>query len=369
MPSNDPNPAIFPFFGMHYDMLRGNEAQVSRGGTVQQLAVIIVEPSQIVANIIRKSLEASEFRCIVMRDPATFAATLHTLEDIGLVLLDVLATMADDAGRDRPLWQILSEQGPQPVPVLCFNGTNSTPSDTPLFTAPPDTMTIAAPSDFVTVARVIQASLQLLQRQPLLREALAGSLRPSLHGLLSEFSLEGLLKMIQMGEHSGVLVLRDGLSTGLVACEKGQVVHATIGALARKEAIFTLFKWRTANFAFFRHLELGEHTISHSIESLILEANRLEDEVTDLASFLPPSAYVQRVRGYADLLPGKEFSRNELEVLAAIDHYHIVHDLINRFPNYGEIVVMKALRALWQKELIEVAPLGDPRYLLAEHAS
>ena len=43
---------------------------------MQQLAIVIVEPSQIVANIIRKSLEASEFRCVVMRDPATFAATL-----------------------------------------------------------------------------------------------------------------------------------------------------------------------------------------------------------------------------------------------------------------------------------------------------
>lgn len=330
------------------------------------LSVIIVEPSQIVANIIRKSLEANEFRCIVMRDPATFAATLPTLTDVGLVLLDVLTTLPDATGRDRPLWQHMMEQPPLPMAVLCFSGTNSTPSDTPLFTAPAETMTIAAPADFTAVARVIQDHLLLLQRHPRLHEALAGTLRPSLHGNVRDFNFEGLLKLIQMGEHSGVLLLRDGLHTGLVACEKGQVVHATAGALSRKEAIFTLFKWQRASFAFFRHLRLDERTISLSIENLILEANRLDDEVTDLAAMLPPNAYVQRVRGYADLLPGKEFSRHELEVLATIDHYHIVRDLISRFPNYGEIVVMKALRALLQKGLIEMAPLGDPRYLIAE---
>ncbi len=329
---------------------------------MSQLAVSIIEPSQIVAAIIRKSLENTPYRCIVMRE----MANLHTQENIGLVLLDVMATMPDATGLERPIWKILMEQPPLPMPVLCFTGSNSTPSDTPLFTAPAETMTIAAPGDFTAVMRIIQTYLTLFERQPLLREGLAGTLRPSLRGSLREFSVENLLKMVSAGSYTGVLVLQDGIHTGIIACEKGEVIHAMVGALARKEAIFSVFKWHIGSFAFFRSLQLGERTISHGVENLILEANRLDDEVTELAGRLPLSAYVQRVRGYVDLLPGKEFTMHEVEVLAVIDQHHIVRDLISRFPREGEIVVMKALRALLEKQLIEVAPLGDPRYLIPE---
>ncbi len=107
--------------------------------------------------------------------------------------------------------------------------------------------------------------------------------------------------------------------------------------------------------------------MTDSTENLILEANRLDDEVTDLATILPPNSYIRRVRGYTDQLPGKEFSIAELEVLAMVDDYHIVRELLGR-SRHGEIVVMKALRALLHKGLIEVVPLGDPRYLVADPA-
>ncbi len=332
---------------------------------MSQVTVIIVEPSQIVATIIRRSLEESGFRCVVVREAAAFDAALGVDDPIGLVLLDVLALMTDAAGYERPLWQILAERPPLPMPVLCFSGTNSTPTDTPLFDAPPDTLTVAAPADFQNVTRLIQAYLQMCQRQPRLLAALGGRLLPSLRGMLRECTCESLLQLMQMGEHTGVLLLRAGLHTGLVGFERGQVVHALAGALTRKEAVFTIFKWQTARFAYFRGLSLGERSITDSTENLILEANRLDDEVTDLAATLPPQSYLRRVRGYTDQLPGKEYNMAELEVLAMVDHYHIVRDLISR-SRHGEIVVMKALRALLQKGLIEIVPLGDPRYLVAD---
>jgi hypothetical protein len=334
---------------------------------VSHITVVIVEPSQIVANIIRRSLEESGYRCVLVREPAAFDAALGMDDPIGVVLLDVLATMTDTAGYDRPLWQILAERPPLPMPVLCFTGTNSTPTDTPLFSAPPETMTIASPADFNAVTRIMQGYLALMQRQPLLATALAGKLLPSLRGTVREFSFESLLQLVQMGDHSGTLILRDGLHTGIIAFEAGQVVHALAGALTRKEAVFTVFKWTRAHFAFYRGLALGEHTITDAVENLILEATRLDDEVTDLALTLPPNSYIRRVRGYTDQLPGKEFSIAELEVLAMVDDYHIVRELVSR-SRHGEIVVMKALRALLHKGLIEIVPLGDPRYLVAGSA-
>lgn len=332
---------------------------------MSQIAVVIVEPSQIVANIVRRPLEENGFRCVIVREPAAFEAALGLDDPIGLVLLDVLALMTDSSGHERPLWQILAEQPPLPMPVLCFSGTNSTPTDMPLFDAPPDTLTAASPADFQAVTRLVLNYVQLQQRHPRLMTALAGRGLPSLRGSLRECSFESLLQLMQMGGHSGTLILRDGLRTGMVGFEQGQAVHALAGALTRKEAIFTLFKWPSARFAFHRHLTLGEHTISDSTENLILEATRLDDEVTDLAATLPPQSYIRRVRGYTDQLPGKEYSVAELEVLAMVDHYHVVRALISRSQR-GEIVVMKALRALLQKHLIEIVPLGDPRSLVAE---
>ncbi len=334
---------------------------------MNQFTVIIVEPSQIVANIIRRSLEESGYRCVLVRQPAAFEAALGMDAPIGLVLLDVLATITDNTGTDRPLWQILAERPPLPMPVLCFTGANSTPTDTPLFSAPRETMPIASPADFTAVTRVIHSYLRLMQRQPLLVSALAGRLLPSMRGTLSDFSFESLLLLAQMGDHSGTLLLRDGLHTGIIAVEQGRVVHALAAALTRKDALFTMFKWTRARFAFYRGLDLNEHSMTDSTENLILEANRLDDEVTDLATILPPNSYIRRVRGYTDQLPGKEFSIAELEVLAMVDDYHIVRELLGR-SRHGEIVVMKALRALLHKGLIEVVPLGDPRYLVADPA-
>ncbi len=324
---------------------------------MEQLAVIVVEPSQIVATILRRTLEPG-VRCVVMRDAATFEATASTHAPIGLVLLDVMALLPDATLRERPFWHLLMERPPLPVPILCFSGTSSTPTDTPLFSLPAETLTIAAPDDFTNVGRTIAAYLATLRRSTGLREALAGTLRPSMHGTFTEFPPEALLRMADLGGYTGTLLARNGLATGIIAFAGGQVVHAIAGALTGREAVFSINGWTSAPFAFFRGLDLGERTMHGKADDLILEANRLGDEASDVAANLTPSSYLRRPQSFADHLPGKEYTMSELDALALVDQYHLVREVVAH-ARHGELLAMKALRGLWQKGLIEVVAAED----------
>lgn len=333
---------------------------------MSQTAVIIVEQSEVVAKILCNVLATDNCRCAVVQNPAMFEETCRAQAPVGLILVDVMAVARDETGREVPFWKLLVQRMPVPVPVLCFSGTNSTPTDTPLFTAPPETMTIASPQDFRAVAHIVQAYLSVFTRQPQVLAAIAGTLLPSLRGSLEEFDLESITKLIELGDHCGVLLLRDRLQIGLIAFEHGQPVHAMVGSSIGKDAVITIFNsWRQAQFIFCRDILLGEHTISHGLENLILEASRLGDEVSDLVANLPPQSYLRRVKGYTDQLPGKRLTLPEWEVLSMVDRYHIVSELINR-ARMSEIVVMKALRALIQKHLVEIVTADHPEYSLAQ---
>ncbi|MBA3827006.1 MAG: DUF4388 domain-containing protein [Ktedonobacterales bacterium] len=324
---------------------------------MEQLAVIIIEPSQIVATILRRTLEP-QMRCVVMRDAATFEATASTHAPIGLVLLDVMTLLPDASRRERPFWHLLMERPPLPVPVLCFSGTSSTPTDTPLFSLPAETLTIAAPDDFTNIGRTIMAYLATLRRSVQLREALAGTLRPSLRGNFAEFPAEALLRMADLGGYTGTLLARNGLATGIIAFAAGQVVHAIAGALIGKEAVYSINGWTNAPFAFFRGMDLGERSMHGKVDDLILEANRLGDEASDVSASLAPNAYLHRTRTFADQLAGKEYTMSELEALALVDQYHVVREVLAH-ARHGELLALKALRGLWQKGLIEVVAAED----------
>ncbi len=337
---------------------------------MQQPVVIVVDPNDTVAGIVRASLSRGgvEIPCLAIREPVTLDATLSLHPAGGVILLDVMALAPDSAGRQRPFWQILAERPPLGMPVLCFTGSASTPTDTPLFSLPVDTIPIASPQDFSTVTGIIQAYLRPMRRQPLLAQAFAGTLLPSIRGDVQDFDVEHLLQLIQQGEHSGVMILRDTLRSGIIALEQGAVTHAMASTLLRKDAIFSLLRWDAGSFAFYRGVEIGEHTITDTLDNLLIEASRFSDEVSDATRQLPPDTYVQRVRDYTDRLPKKEFTLAEFEVLAMMNTYHLVHELVQHArPQYSEMVVMKALRSLKQKELIEIVPLGDPRFLVASH--
>ena len=321
--------------------------------------VIIIAQSDTLSKILREQLADDACQCIIVRDIASFESALRTNVHVALLLLDVQTMGRDDTGRERPFWQILASRTALAMPILCFTSANSTPTDTPLFTPPSETMTIASPQDFAKVGKIIRTYLELFERQPALADAIAGTFIPSIRGSFAEFSIYTVLKLIELGAHTGVVIIRDGIHIGLLACEAGQIVHALAGPATGQDAFSALFTWRTATFAFFFGMMLGKHTVKYGMENLILEANRVDDEVTDIAARLPPHIYVRRVKGYTDQLPGRRLTIAEWEVLSMVDRYHIVNDLVSR-SHLSSIQVMKALRSLMKEKLVEAVTADQP---------
>ena len=332
---------------------------------VSESTVIIVAHSDTIGKILREQLTQDACVCVVVRDVASFEAALRTKVHVALVLLDAMIVARDEGGRERPFWHILASRQTLAMPILCFNSAKSMPTDTPLFTPPTETMTIASPQDFQAVARIIRTYLELFERQPALADAISSLLIPTIKGTFQEFSYEAVLKLIELGAHTGVLIVRDGIRLGLLACEAGQVVHALAGPSTGQDAFNSLFTWRNARFAFFYGMTLGKRTVKYGMDNLILEANRIDDEVADLADKLPPHSYVRRVKGYTDQLPGRRLTLAEWEVLSMVDRYHIVHDLLSR-SHLSSIVVMKALRSLMSEHLVEVVTADQPGQLAVD---
>jgi hypothetical protein len=327
--------------------------------------VIIAAQSEVISNILRKELAHDPCSCLAVRDAAGFDHALRTTPRVALALLDVMIMARDEHGRERPLWQILATRQSSSMPVICFSSTAGVSSDTPLFTPPPETMTIASPQDFLAVASIVRTYLELFERQPALSDAIAGHFIPSIKGSFQEFDIEAVLRLLELGAHTGVIIVRDGIHIGLLACEDGRVVHALAGPATGQDAFNALFTWHQGRFAFFYGMMLGKHTVRNGLENLILEANRTDDEVSDLAEKLPPHSYVRRVKGYTDQLPGRRLTLAEWEVLSLVDRYHIVHDLLSR-SHLSNIVVMKALRSLMREHLVEVVTADQPGVLMMD---
>ena len=241
------------------------------------------------------------------------------------------------------------------TPVICFSGTNSTPGDTPLFSAPTETLIIGSVEGFAIIAEIVRSYLNLFARHPLLHDAIYGTYLPSLRGDFAEIPLSALMKMFELGQSTGVLVVREGVRVGILACENGQAVHAVAGAATGEMAFHAIINWTHARFAFFHNIVIGERTINHELENLLLEASRRDDEVADMAASLPANGYVRRIRGFTDQLQGRSIDPHEWQLLILIDRYHHIQELIAH-SNLGSSVAMQALRSLKKQKLIEILP-------------
>lgn len=320
--------------------------------------VLVIEPNTFVATVLCSQLQRLGCTGTVI-DPLQMEA-LVAAGGVHLIAISADVMARDQHGRERPFWHILAMRSGLPVPVLCYSGNSQSSAETPLFTAPPGTMLVGSPQDFQVLATIIQRHCALFTRHVGLADALAGRCLPALSGNFAEFNFDAVLKLFQLNDHSGVLLLRHGLHAGILAIEQGEVVHALVGSLMGRDAFCELFRWETADFVFLRGMLLGERSVQENLDSLLLEAISTGDEANDmLSTLISLQSYVQRVRGYTDQLQNQRLTPIELKVLWMVDRFHIVNDLI-RSVDGSSVMALKALRKLILAGLVEVLPLQQP---------
>lgn len=111
-------------------------------------------------------------------------------------------------------------------------------------------------------------------------------------GSLKELPLPDIIQLVSVSGKTGVFTLRNGDQAGEIFLRKGQIAHASVGALGGEEAVYELAIWREGDFVFEPGRETEHTTITRSNTNLLMEAARRIDEWQVLSKRIPSTRLV-----------------------------------------------------------------------------
>src|SRR6188474_2027307 len=111
-------------------------------------------------------------------------------------------------------------------------------------------------------------------------------------GSLKELPLPDIIQLVSVSGKTGVFSLRNGNDSGEIYLRKGQIAHATVGALSGEEAVYELAIWREGDFVFEPGRETETTSITRSNTNLLMEAARRIDEWQVLSKRIPSTRLV-----------------------------------------------------------------------------
>jgi HD-GYP domain-containing protein (c-di-GMP phosphodiesterase class II) len=99
-----------------------------------------------------------------------------------------------------------------------------------------------------------------------------------LRGSLEDFTLADIVQILHLGlKTASVEIVRNG-SKGQLQLNRGNIVHASTGNLAGKDAFFEMMRWTSGSFSIQHGTSITDQNINSETVHLILEAARLQDE-------------------------------------------------------------------------------------------
>jgi CheY-like chemotaxis protein len=100
----------------------------------------------------------------------------------------------------------------------------------------------------------------------------------SVRGTLAQMSVVDLLQTLDIGRKSCRLVLTRTGQRGEMQFHDGQLVHATLGNIVGEAAVYEVVAWTEGVFLIDFERTECPHTVTHSTQSVLLEALRRFDE-------------------------------------------------------------------------------------------
>jgi hypothetical protein len=328
-----------------------------------QTTVILVETRVHIATLIKEALTDAHFRVVIAGTFPEIAGVLSRQPGLLVLLVNVgifgsqgsgvperygpsgplgaLQRLADD----QPLWKEIGDHPAfQHIPMLCFSNDGAN--------GPSGTLIVKSPQDFQILAQAVQNYLRLLATIPFLPQLLREEYLPSLKGSLEEFPLSDLFQLFKLAGHSGILLLRDGGRLAVLGLAEGEVVHAFADHAQGREAIYSVFDWKQARFAFYQDLALPTRTVNTSTEHLVLEASRRGDESSDLHHKIPSlRTLIYRAPRLTEELPHIQLALGEMRVLSAVGRRNTVGDII-KLSGMSELNTLKILDTLISRGLV-----------------
>jgi hypothetical protein len=172
-----------------------------------------------------------------------------------------------------------------------------------------------------------------------------------LGGDLARVPLADVLRLLMSGRQTGRLDLSDGVSSGAVYVESGNVTHAVSGPLIGESAVFSLMAWQEGNFSFFPNQSAPEASISTPSDQLLEEGSRVAARWAEIMRVLPGLDAVLRLSpaGSADAVSLEPL---EWQVLAQVDGVRDVAEIAEALGR-AEFDVATVLVRLVKSGLLE----------------
>jgi CheY-like chemotaxis protein len=185
-------------------------------------------------------------------------------------------------------------------------------------------------------------------------EALGGS---ALSGHTSHLSVTDLFQLLGLNAKSGVVLLADPSGgSGEVHLREGRIVHAVLGPLQGRKALYRLLEWEECRFELDPLAEPQEESLDGEATGALMEALAHNDELRDLLGRLPELD--QRYRR------GEEAGRQALELdlepperdlLAEFAHGATLREVLDCTP-LEDLAAARIVRKLLQHGLVAPDP-------------
>lgn len=176
-------------------------------------------------------------------------------------------------------------------------------------------------------------------------------------GKLSQIALPDLLQLFNGGAKTGTLQLERGDSQGRnergqIHLDRGQVVHASTGAVEGEKALFRLLAWNEGSFSFSARRLDSPGDITKPLRALLMEGMRQIDEWNRARSSLPALDAHVALRVKSGELPNMVHPLTQ-EVLLLLEIYTRVQDVVDHcsFPDYQ---VLRTLHTLIERGMVEM---------------
>jgi DNA-binding transcriptional ArsR family regulator len=114
----------------------------------------------------------------------------------------------------------------------------------------------------------------------------------SLIGTLSEIKLADVLRLFASGKKTGVLTATAPGREAVLRLHKGEIVQAASARLSGDEAVLDLFGWPDGQLTFVPEEKTVTANVTHGLDVLILEGERLGRSFHRMNAFIPSDSVV-----------------------------------------------------------------------------
>jgi DNA-binding transcriptional ArsR family regulator len=177
----------------------------------------------------------------------------------------------------------------------------------------------------------------------------------SLIGTLSEIKLADVLRVFASGKKTGVLTASAVGREAVIRIQKGVIVHATSARLQGDEAVLDVFGWAEGQLTFLPEDKTIAPNVTHGVEVLILEGERLGPAFHRMNAFIPSDSVVFQLaapRDDARFTIGSE----EWTVVRHVDSVRDVREIVEA-TGLSRAQVAGALFALGEAGFLEKVDL------------